>query len=83
MMTDSHSYLITSLDLHTMDLEDFKFGRTKITSLRIVDESSPEMMNIMGNWTKLTKRLNMPDVKKPNGILVRIIRIGLNLKCIF
>ncbi|KAJ6217244.1 hypothetical protein RDWZM_008401 [Blomia tropicalis] len=81
MMTDSHSYLITSLDLHTMDLEDFKFGRTKITSLRIVDESSPEMMNIMGNWTKLTKRLNMPDVKKPNGILTEsaLIYDGIRL----
>ena len=55
-----------------MDLEDFKFGRTKITSLRIVDESSPELTNIMTNWTKLAQKINMSDVKRPSGILVRI-----------
>ena len=53
-----------------MDLEDFKFGRTKITSLRIVDESSPELMSIMSNWTKLTHKLKMKDVQKPASILV-------------
>lgn len=70
MMTEDHNYLITSLDLHTMDLEDFKFGRTKITSLRIVDESSPELMGIMANWTRMTNKMNMPDVKKPQSVLV-------------
>jgi len=36
MMTEYHSYLITNLDLHTVDLEDFKHGGTKITSLRLL-----------------------------------------------
>lgn len=53
-----------------MNLEDFKFGRTKITSLRIVDDSSPELMNIMQNWTDLTKNMHMYDLDKPNSILV-------------
>jgi len=53
-----------------MDLEDFKFGRTKITSLRIVDEASPELNAIMGNWSKLAYKINMPHVKRPSGILV-------------
>ncbi|UXI16918.1 hypothetical protein NH340_JMT02861 [Sarcoptes scabiei] len=61
IMTEAHSYLITSLDLHTMNLEDFKFGRTKISSLRIVDDSSPELINIMSNWSELTRKLNMQD----------------------
>lgn len=55
-----------------MNLEDFKFGRTKITSLRIVDDTSPELINILSNWTDLTKKLHMFDVEKPNSILVRI-----------
>lgn len=42
MMTEFHSYLITSLDLHTIDLEDFKFGRTRISSLRLIDWEAPE-----------------------------------------
>lgn len=53
-----------------MDLEDFKFGRTKITSLRIVDEAGTDLSNIMGNWTKLAYKINMPEVQRPSGILV-------------
>lgn len=62
--------LIHIQDLHTMNLEDFKFGRTKITSLRIVDDYSPELVNIMQNWTELTKNMHMYDLDKPNSILV-------------
>lgn len=35
-MTDQYSYLITSLDLHTIELEDFKYGHTRITALTIL-----------------------------------------------
>ncbi|XP_058809851.1 glutamate receptor ionotropic, kainate 2-like [Phymastichus coffea] len=37
MMTDYHSYFITSLDLHTVDLSEFKHGGTNITAFRIVN----------------------------------------------
>ena len=37
MMTASYSYLVTSLDLHTLDLEDFKHGGTNITAFRMVN----------------------------------------------
>ncbi|XP_043469345.1 glutamate receptor ionotropic, kainate 2 isoform X3 [Leptopilina heterotoma] len=37
MMTDYHSYLISSLDLHSVDLEEFKHGGTNITAFRLVD----------------------------------------------
>lgn len=56
-----------------MDLEDFKFGRTKISSLRILDETSPELAKIMSNWTAYAKHLNMIDVKKPDSILVSVV----------
>ena len=49
MMTEHHSYLITSLDLHTVDMEDFKFGRTRITSLRLIDSTSTEFEE----WAKV------------------------------
>ena len=48
MMTEAYSFLITSLDLHTIDLEDFKFSKTKITSLRLLDTSSPDFLD----WSK-------------------------------
>lgn len=54
MMTEFHSYLITSLDLHTVDLEDFKFGRTKITSLRLLNTNSPEY----NEWMRMSEEVN-------------------------
>ncbi|XP_076374002.1 glutamate receptor ionotropic, kainate 1-like isoform X3 [Tachypleus tridentatus] len=36
MMTEYHNYLITSLDVHTVDLRDFQRGRTNITCFQLV-----------------------------------------------
>lgn len=38
-MTERYSYLITSLDLHTVDLEDFKYSRTRMTALNMLKVS--------------------------------------------
>jgi len=48
MMTEYQSYLITNLDLHTVDLEDFKHGGARITGLRL------------GNSDKETLQINFP-----------------------
>ena len=52
LITESHSYLITQLDLHTIDLEDFKFGKTKITAFSLVDNSTEEHRQMMQLWRK-------------------------------
>ena len=44
MMTANHNYLITSLDLHLVDLDDFKWGGTNITAFRLVDPAHPEVL---------------------------------------
>ncbi|XP_065349415.1 glutamate receptor ionotropic, kainate 2 isoform X3 [Cloeon dipterum] len=44
MMSDYHSYLITSLDLHTVDLEEFKYGGTNITAFRLVDPDRADVI---------------------------------------
>lgn len=46
MMTSSHHYLLTSLDVDTLYLEDFSYSGTKINSLRLVDLSSPEVLKV-------------------------------------
>ncbi|XP_063242515.1 glutamate receptor ionotropic, kainate 2 [Bacillus rossius redtenbacheri] len=46
MMSDYHSYLITSLDLQTVELEEFKYGGTNITALRLVRPDSPELQRM-------------------------------------
>ncbi|KAK4297158.1 hypothetical protein Pmani_030406 [Petrolisthes manimaculis] len=50
MMTSYHNYFITSLDLHTVDLEDFRHGGTNITSLRLVDPDNPLVQRVIQDW---------------------------------
>ncbi|XP_011872466.1 PREDICTED: glutamate receptor ionotropic, kainate 2-like [Vollenhovia emeryi] len=58
MMSDYHSYLITSLDLHTVDLEEFKHGGTNITAFRLVDPEKPEIQKVIQDWIYGEKRYN-------------------------
>ena len=40
-------------DLHTIDLEDFKYGGTNITSLRLVDPSNAALQDLIHTWETL------------------------------
>lgn len=51
MMSDYHSYLITSLDLHTVNLEPFQYGGTNITAFRLVNPDNPLVKQTVKNWT--------------------------------
>jgi glutamate receptor, ionotropic, invertebrate len=43
-------YFYQLQDLHTIDMEDFKYVRTNITSLRMVDPNSQEVQNVVQDW---------------------------------
>ena len=62
MMSDYHSYLITSLDLHTVNLEPFQYGGTNITAFRLVDPENNLVRQTVKNWTvsdsKIGKKAN-------------------------
>ena len=47
MMTSYFEYIVTSLDMHSIDLEDFKFGGTNITAFRIVDPHNSEVVEVL------------------------------------
>ncbi|CAB0003452.1 unnamed protein product [Nesidiocoris tenuis] len=42
-----YNYIITSLDLHSIDLETFKWAGTNITGLRLVNTESPHYVEVM------------------------------------
>ncbi|XP_047500092.1 glutamate receptor ionotropic, kainate 2-like [Penaeus chinensis] len=50
LMTALHSFLITSLDLHLVDLQDFKYSGTNITAVRLVDPERGEARKFMYEW---------------------------------
>ncbi|XP_075590538.1 glutamate receptor ionotropic, kainate 2 isoform X2 [Dermatophagoides farinae] len=49
MMTENQNYLITSLDLHTINLENFQYAKTKITALSLIDFSSKELHDVINH----------------------------------
>ncbi|EEB18532.1 glutamate receptor, ionotropic kainate 2 precursor, putative [Pediculus humanus corporis] len=56
MMSDYHSYLVTSLDLHTIELDEFKYGGTNITAFRLVDPERPELQKVVNDWANNESR---------------------------
>ena len=54
-------------DLHLVDLEDFKYGGTNITSFRLVDPHNPEVKDVVKSWTLgitgSTNRINETNFK--------------------
>ncbi|XP_022248257.1 glutamate receptor ionotropic, kainate 2-like isoform X2 [Limulus polyphemus] len=50
MMSEYYNYFITSLDLHTIDLEEFQYGGTNISGFRLVDDTAPEFEDISQVW---------------------------------
>ncbi|XP_074039147.1 glutamate receptor ionotropic, kainate 2 isoform X2 [Leptinotarsa decemlineata] len=46
MMTEIYSYLITDLDMQTIDLEPFRYGGTNITGIRMVDPEQTDVKQI-------------------------------------
>merc|ERR550532_3389913 len=50
MMTAYHNYLITSLDLHMVNLDDFKYGGTNLTAFRLLDPDRDEVKQVVQDW---------------------------------
>lgn len=46
LMTDQHQFIITSLDMHTIDLEPFQYSGTNITGFRIVSPDDPMVKQV-------------------------------------
>ena len=45
-------------DLHMVELEDFKYGGTNITSFRIVDPENEAVLKVVQDWVKGEMRFN-------------------------
>ncbi|XP_030033794.2 glutamate receptor ionotropic, kainate 2 [Manduca sexta] len=50
LLSDRHSYIMLSLDLHTRDLEPYSHGGANVTALRLFDPESEHVQNMMAAW---------------------------------
>ena len=53
LVTAYHSFLVTNLDLHLVNLDMFKDSGVNITSLRLVDPTLPKMIDTVKGWEKV------------------------------
>lgn len=70
----TQSYVITSLNTHTVDFEELKFASSNITSLRMMDPKSFELRNAVSDWEEGEKRYNRffrisPEYVKVSGAI--------------
>ncbi|XP_046399076.1 glutamate receptor ionotropic, kainate 2-like isoform X1 [Ischnura elegans] len=81
MMEDYQSYVITNLDLHTVDMEEFRFGRTNITGFRMVDPQSKSIQNAVNDWQfgemRSGRRINITanTVKTETALMYDAVRL--------
>ncbi|XP_050427756.1 glutamate receptor ionotropic, kainate 2-like isoform X3 [Adelges cooleyi] len=77
LLDDYHSFIITSLDAHTVDFRSLgRSSRTNITTVRLIDPKNPEVETIIQNLNFAQRRLNLnippfrADTITANAILI-------------
>lgn len=50
LMTDHHKIIITTPDLHTIDLEPYQHSGTNITGIRLIDPEDYRVRQISDYW---------------------------------
>ncbi|XP_067123751.1 glutamate receptor ionotropic, kainate 2 isoform X1 [Centruroides vittatus] len=62
MMSEYHNYFLTSLDIDTVDLEDFQYGGTNISGYRLVEQEMQQTSVINQVWQPLSPVHNQRDL---------------------
>lgn len=63
MMTESHSYLIVCLDTQTLDLEDFRYSRSRIIWLTLNNLQSTQMSSLDSSGNRPSRLFNSPGLR--------------------
>ena len=58
LMTDEHQFIITTLDMHTIDLEPFQYSGTNITGFRIVSPNDVMVKQVTDSFKELYAKNN-------------------------
>lgn len=73
MMTEYHNFIIISLDLHTIDLQDFQLVRSNITGFRLVDPaefSKEKQKDRFSNILEYGRIIKQPSLPKTEAALL-------------
>lgn len=65
IMTESQSFIITSLDTITENLEDFMYSGSRIFTFRMVEDTNLELTTLLHDWTILAERTGKVNLPPP------------------
>ncbi|XP_061498393.1 glutamate receptor ionotropic, kainate 2 isoform X2 [Anopheles gambiae] len=68
MLEEYQSYIITSLDAHTIDFEELRYSRSNITALRLMDTKSFDIKNAVHDWEQGEARMKRPFRVSPEHV---------------
>ncbi|XP_050427758.1 glutamate receptor ionotropic, kainate 2-like [Adelges cooleyi] len=59
LLDEYHSFIITSLDAHTIDYSNVHFKRTNITAVRLIDPTTTTVASAMSDISFVRQRMNL------------------------
>lgn len=82
LLSDDHNIFITSLDMHTIDLEPFQYSGTNITGIQLVDPERPYVVEKVEKFTEFyleslsnEQKIDGYDEDLPPGLTAQNMRI--------
>ena len=71
LVSQGYYFLLTSLDAHTVNLDNFKYGGTNFTAYRMINVEKPEVQNVIYSIVEsmLDQELRMTNINIPGGNL--------------
>ncbi|TRY76305.1 hypothetical protein TCAL_06372 [Tigriopus californicus] len=82
IMTAYHTFFITTLDLHLVELEELKYGGTNITAFRLVDPDLEEVQNMIedikfegGRGGRKTSDLNRSTIRTETALIFDAVHL--------
>ena len=70
LVTEAQSYIITSLDLITEDLENYLYSGAQIFNLRLVEDNNPDVRTLLNDWSYLADRTGKVNIPAPSSLQV-------------
>ena len=70
LVSQGYFFLLTSLDAHTVNMEDFKYGGTNFTAFRMIDVDKPEVQHVIYSIVeRMVQDKSFANFKIPDGNL--------------
>jgi ionotropic glutamate receptor len=71
LISQGYNFFLTSLDAHTINLDNFKYGGTNITAYRMINVEKPEVQNVIYSIVEsmLDQEQRMTNINIPGGNL--------------